>query len=204
MGYTVGCNTSPLHSSSPLCQALLEEATEALVRAGDERLSRVVLTWKYGAMAVAVAGDIVGGWQNHVSLVRCTNPSGCKGDTERGEAWREDKWGEGRGGGSTLLGCKGPRQGKGGPPCTCSLFHPSTTTVFLSPPPCHTFLSSSPPGHFFLPLTGLKPGTYYYKFIVDGTWTVDPSAPKVRRAVDRVVRPRDSQLAPCCVHGEDA
>lgn len=34
-------------------------------------------------------------------------------------------------------------------------------------------------GHFFLPLTGLRPGVYFYKFIVDGTWTVDPSAPKV-------------------------
>ena len=77
-------------------QALLEEATEALVRAGDERLSRVVLTWKYGAMAVAVAGDIVGGWQNHVSLVRCTNPTGCKGDTVRGEA--RDIGGRRRGG----------------------------------------------------------------------------------------------------------
>ena len=29
-------------------------------------------------------------------------------------------------------------------------------------------LSWMPSGHFFLPLTGLKPGTYYYKFIVDG------------------------------------
>ncbi|KAG1671554.1 hypothetical protein FOA52_011276 [Chlamydomonas sp. UWO 241] len=34
-------------------------------------------------------------------------------------------------------------------------------------------------GQFILPLTGLRPGVYYYKFIVDGTWTVDPSAPKV-------------------------
>lgn len=34
-------------------------------------------------------------------------------------------------------------------------------------------------GHYFLPLTGLRPGVYFYKFIVDGTWTVDPSAPKV-------------------------
>ena len=82
-GSDFACHRMPLFS-----QGLLEEATEALVKAGDERLSRVVLTWKYGAMAVAVAGDIVGGWQNHVSLVRCTNPSGCKGDTERGESHR--------------------------------------------------------------------------------------------------------------------
>eukprot|EP00955_Chlamydomonas_euryale_P034943 349929-Chlamydomonas_euryale.AAC.18 len=34
-------------------------------------------------------------------------------------------------------------------------------------------------GHLYVALTGLKPGTYYYKFIVDGTWTVDPASPKV-------------------------
>ncbi|GAX74509.1 hypothetical protein CEUSTIGMA_g1958.t1 [Chlamydomonas eustigma] len=98
-------------------QSLIEVATESLVYAGDERLSREVLTWKYGAMSVAVAGDIVGGWQNRVPLLRCVNPTGCKGSTER--------------------------------------------------------------GHFFLPLIGLKPGVYFYKFIVNGTWTVDPTAPKV-------------------------
>lgn len=67
---------------------------------------------------MAVAGDLVGGWENHVSLHRCNDPEGCKGETSH--------------------------------------------------------------GNFFLTLTGLKPGVYFYKFIVDGTWTVDPSAPKVR------------------------
>jgi len=28
-------------------------------------------------------------------------------------------------------------------------------------------------------LNGLRPGTYYYKFIVDGVWAIDPLAPKV-------------------------
>lgn len=98
-------------------QDLLEEATDYLMHLGEERLSRVVLTWRYGATSVSVAGDIVGDWQNHVPLLLCDNPAGCKGGTSA--------------------------------------------------------------GHFFLPLTGLKPGVYFYKFIVDGTWTVDPSGPKV-------------------------
>eukprot|EP00198_Chlamydomonas_reinhardtii_P006987 XP_001696323.1 predicted protein [Chlamydomonas reinhardtii] len=29
------------------------------------------------------------------------------------------------------------------------------------------------PGHFFLEVTGLPPGAYFYKYIVDGTWAVD-------------------------------
>ena len=49
---------------------------------------------------------------------------------------------------------------------------------------CHSYAShmslTCPPGHFFLELTGLKPGTYYYKYIVDNTWAVNPTAPKVR------------------------
>ena len=84
----------------------------------QERQGRNVLTWRgFGAQSVAVAGDIVGGWENHVSLLKCNDPEGCRGETAH--------------------------------------------------------------GHFFLTLTGLKPGVYFYKFIVDGTWTVDPSAPKV-------------------------
>ncbi|KXZ52178.1 hypothetical protein GPECTOR_10g807 [Gonium pectorale] len=35
------------------------------------------------------------------------------------------------------------------------------------------------PGHFYLEVVGLRPGVYYYKYIVDGTWTVDSLAPKV-------------------------
>lgn len=33
-------------------------------------------------------------------------------------------------------------------------------------------------GHFFLELQGLPPGTYYYKYVVDGTWTIDSGAAK--------------------------
>eukprot|EP00798_Chlamydomonas_sp_ICE-L_P009756 gene9756-7631_t len=98
-------------------QNLLEDATEYMVELGEEKLNRVVVAWKYGGMSVAVAGDIVGGWQNKVSLERCKKALGCRGDTAR--------------------------------------------------------------GHHFLELAGLGPGTYYYKFIVDGMWTVDPTAPKV-------------------------
>jgi hypothetical protein len=32
-------------------------------------------------------------------------------------------------------------------------------------------------GHFFLELKGLHPGRYHYKYIIDNTWAVDPSAP---------------------------
>jgi hypothetical protein len=41
-------------------------------------------------------------------------------------------------------------------------------------------------GNFFVELTGLRPGVYFYKYIVDGTWTVDPTMPKVnyRAAAD--------------------
>ena len=35
-------------------------------------------------------------------------------------------------------------------------------------------------GNFFIEVTGLKPGKQYtYKYVVDGNWTVDPTAPKV-------------------------
>eukprot|EP00983_Pelagomonas_calceolata_P125824 1161241-Pelagomonas_calceolata.AAC.6 len=33
-------------------------------------------------------------------------------------------------------------------------------------------------GNFVVALNGLQPGTYYYKFIVDGVWAIDPLAPK--------------------------
>uniref|UniRef100_A0A7S3QR52 AMP-activated protein kinase glycogen-binding domain-containing protein n=1 Tax=Dunaliella tertiolecta TaxID=3047 RepID=A0A7S3QR52_DUNTE len=33
--------------------------------------------------------------------------------------------------------------------------------------------------NFVVALNGLQPGTYYYKFIVDGVWAIDPLAPKV-------------------------
>eukprot|EP00775_Hariotina_reticulata_P003402 gene3402-3675_t len=32
-------------------------------------------------------------------------------------------------------------------------------------------------GHFYLELKGLHPGRYHYKYIIDNTWAVDPSAP---------------------------
>ena len=35
-------------------------------------------------------------------------------------------------------------------------------------------------GNSFVALDGLQPGVYYYKFIVDGTWAIDPLAPKVQ------------------------
>ncbi|GLC45010.1 hypothetical protein PLESTM_001675300 [Pleodorina starrii] len=35
------------------------------------------------------------------------------------------------------------------------------------------------PGHFFLEVQGLRPGVYYYKYIVDGTWAVDSLSSKV-------------------------
>ncbi|GIL77883.1 hypothetical protein Vretifemale_7358 [Volvox reticuliferus] len=35
------------------------------------------------------------------------------------------------------------------------------------------------PGHFFLEVQGLRPGVYYYKYIVDGTWAVDSYSSKV-------------------------
>lgn len=31
-------------------------------------------------------------------------------------------------------------------------------------------------------LNGLQPGTYYYKFIVDGVWAIDPLAPKASKS----------------------
>jgi len=34
-------------------------------------------------------------------------------------------------------------------------------------------------GNSVVILNGLRPGTYYYKFIVDGVWAIDPLAPKV-------------------------
>lgn len=37
----------------------------------------------------------------------------------------------------------------------------------------------TPPGHFFLEVQGLRPGVYYYKYIVDGTWAVDSLSPKL-------------------------
>ncbi|MEW5319408.1 MAG: hypothetical protein WDW38_010562 [Sanguina aurantia] len=41
---------------------------------------------------------------------------------------------------------------------------------------CHGFTS---PGHFFLVICGLPAGTYYYKYIVDGSWTIDSESDKV-------------------------
>ena len=110
--------TTELGTGAAVKQDLIEEATHLLFTMGQERQGRATLNWRgYGAQEVSVAGDLVGGWENHVSLLKCDDPEGCRGET------------------------------------------------------CH--------GHFFLTLTGLKPGVYYYKFIVDGTWAVDPVAPKV-------------------------
>lgn len=36
-------------------------------------------------------------------------------------------------------------------------------------------------GNSIAVLSGLQPGVYYYKYIVDGTWAIDPLAPKVRQ-----------------------
>ncbi|MEW5307913.1 MAG: hypothetical protein WDW36_010281 [Sanguina aurantia] len=41
---------------------------------------------------------------------------------------------------------------------------------------CHGFTS---PGHFFLVICGLPAGTYYYKYIVDGSWTIDSESDKL-------------------------
>eukprot|EP00195_Chlamydomonas_chlamydogama_P000584 CAMPEP_0202922760 /NCGR_PEP_ID=MMETSP1392-20130828/78093_1 /ASSEMBLY_ACC=CAM_ASM_000868 /TAXON_ID=225041 /ORGANISM="Chlamydomonas chlamydogama, Strain SAG 11-48b" /LENGTH=614 /DNA_ID=CAMNT_0049616405 /DNA_START=224 /DNA_END=2068 /DNA_ORIENTATION=- len=109
--------SAELATGTAIDQALLEEATEYLVSGAEERMSKVVLTWKYPALTALVAGDLVGGWQHPMPLLRCKNPLGCKGSTAR--------------------------------------------------------------GHFFLELTGLPPGVYYYKYVIDNTWTVDPTAPKV-------------------------
>ncbi len=46
-------------------------------------------------------------------------------------------------------------------------------------PPRAPFPASTLPGHFFLEVQGLRPGVYYYKYIVDGTWAVDSLSPKV-------------------------
>lgn len=47
----------------------------------------------------------------------------------------------------------------------------------------HVLQGATARGNFFLEITGLRPGLYYYKYIVDGTWAVDPTAPKVKRCV---------------------
>ncbi len=48
-------------------------------------VSQVVLTWRYGGLTAAVAGDLVGSWSARMPLMRCKNPSGCKGTVQRGE-----------------------------------------------------------------------------------------------------------------------
>ncbi|KAG2483637.1 hypothetical protein HYH03_017515 [Edaphochlamys debaryana] len=35
------------------------------------------------------------------------------------------------------------------------------------------------PGHFYLEVQGLRPGVYYYKYIIDGTWAIDSLSSKV-------------------------
>ncbi|KAL6749629.1 hypothetical protein V8C86DRAFT_3031853 [Haematococcus lacustris] len=101
----------------PADPKLLELATAALLQAAIEDSNKVVLTWKYGGLSAAIAGDVVGDWSARLPLMRCKDPLGCKGNTAR--------------------------------------------------------------GNFYVEVSGLKPGVYFYKYIVDGTWTVDPASPKV-------------------------
>ncbi len=136
---------------------------------------QVVLTWRYGGLSASVAGDLVGSWATRMPLMRCKNPFGCKGSVARGA-----------------------------PPAACKPGRSSLDATRLavraplSMDRRATFRARVlATGNFFLELTGLRPGVYYYKYIVDGTWAVDPAAPKVRRGLGR---PRGtSELRRCRV-----
>lgn len=59
--------------------------------------------------------------------------------------------------------------------------HDTAPTTPASAPfgPCLRSKGAVARGSFYLELTGLSPGTYFFKYIIDNTWAVDLAAPKV-------------------------
>jgi len=61
---------------------------------------------------------------------------------------------------------------------------PITSLPTAGVPTTHAPMPCCPTaGESSVVLHGLRPGVYYYKFVVDGNWAIDPIAPKVRAGV---------------------